>query len=305
MKEKVYNFIYLNSNRYLSLHCLQTFYWAIIIFPLTMIAWGIAAIRFIGVNGKSLFPLVSAIVWSSVYWIFVLTVKSKITPKSFALRFLVNGISGILVSALFWCLYTSFILLDGNPIVGFDFAIGILIFYLLFSVLYMGIVVLGVQKGIFRKIRKKAQSPKAISLSAFFSALLPMAGVMGMYTSKILRAYTSITVQNIVGTVALVFVIFIPILAHVNFVQYFYCKKYKISCDEFGNTTSPKLEQPVKAKKQSKEKDLNQPGYTASSSKKKFPLAIKILIGSVCVLIVLLIVVSLIFFIKGFIQGIT
>ena len=171
MKEKVYNFIYLNSNRYLSLHCLQTFYWAIIIFPLTMIAWGIAAIRFIGVNGKSLFPLVSAIVWSSVYWIFVLTVKSKRTPKSFALRFLVNGISGILVSALFWCLYTSFILLDGNPIVGFDFAIGILIFYLLFSVLYMGIVVLGVQKGIFRKIRKKAQSPKAISLSAFFSAL--------------------------------------------------------------------------------------------------------------------------------------
>lgn len=285
MKEKVYDFIYLNSNRYLSLHCLQTFYWAIIIFPLTMIAWGIAAIRFIGVNGKSLFPLVSAIVWSSVYWIFVLTVKSKRTPKSFALRFLVNGISGILVSALFWCLYTSFILLDGNPIVGFDFAIGILIFYLLFSVLYMGIVVLGVQKGIFRKIRKKAQSPKAISLSAFFSALLPMAGVMGMYTSKILRAYTSIAVQNIVGTVALVFVIFIPILAHVNFVQYFYCKKYKISCDEFGNTTSPNLE-PTKKLKRIK-------------TKKRIPLAIKILIGILGMPIIFFLIVFLIIFIKA------
>lgn len=284
MKEKVYNFIYLNSNRYLSLHCLQTFYWAIIIFPLTMIAWGIAAIRFIGVNGKSLFPLVSAIVWSSVYWIFVLTVKSKRTPKSFALRFLVNGISGILVSALFWCLYTSFILLDGNPIVGFDFAIGILIFYLLFSVLYMGIVVLGVQKGIFRKIRKKAQSPKAISLSAFFSALLPMAGVMGMYTSKILRAYTCITVQNIVGTVALVFVIFIPILAHVNFVQYFYCKKYKISCDEFGNTTSPNLE-PTKKLKRIK-------------TKKRIPFFIKILIGILGMPITFFLIVFLILFIK-------
>lgn len=285
MKEKVYDFIYLNSNRYLSLHCLQTFYWAIIIFPLTMIAWGIAAIRFIGVNGKSLFPLVSAIVWSSVYWIFVLTVKSKRTPKSFALRFLVNGISGILVSALFWCLYTSFILLDGNPIVGFDFAIGILIFYLLFSVLYMGIVVLGVQKGIFRKIRKKAQSPKAISLSAFFSALLPMAGVMGMYTSKMLRVYTSIAVQNIVGTVALVFVIFIPILAHVNFVQYFYCKKYKISCDEFGNTTSPNLA-PTKKFKRIK-------------TKKRIPLAIKILIGILGMPIIFFLIVFLIIFIKA------
>lgn len=284
MKEKVYDFIYLNSNRYLSLHCLQTFYWAIIIFPLTMVAWGIAAIRFIGVNGKSLFPLVSAIVWSSVYWIFVLTVKSKRTPKSFALRFLVNGISGILVSALFWCLYTSFILLDGNPIVGFDFAIGILIFYLLFSVLYMGIVVLGVQKGIFRKIRKKAQSPKAISLSAFFSALLPMAGVMGMYTSKILRAYTSIAVQNIVGTVALVFVIFIPILAHVNIVQYFYCKKYKISCDEFGNTTSPNLE-PTKKLKRIK-------------TKKRIPFFIKILIGILGMPITFFLIVFLIQFIK-------
>ena len=40
MKEKVYDFIYLNSNRYLSLHCLQTFYWAIIIFPLTMGSMG-------------------------------------------------------------------------------------------------------------------------------------------------------------------------------------------------------------------------------------------------------------------------
>ena len=176
--------------------------------------------------------------------------------KTFELRFLVNGITGLFISSLFWILYASFSLFDNNPVIGFDFSLWILLFYLLCSILHIGLVVLGVHKAIFKKIKDKSQTPKALAISAFFSAILPIASVMGMYTSRMLRAHASDAVQNIVGTFALVLVIFLPILAHINFVQYFYCKKYKFSCDENGDTTSPGLEPPPKIKKNWKSRPI-------------------------------------------------
>lgn len=243
MKERVKDLIYLDSKRYISIRSLRTFYWAILIIPITMLIWGIVAIKTIGLNWKSLFPLISIVVWSLLYWTFVLTVQGK-KKKTFELRFLVNGISGLLISSLFWILCASLSLLEDVPTIGFGFLLWILLFYLLFSVLYIGLVILGVHKGVFKKIKEKSQTPKALAISAFFAAILPSTGAIGMYTSKILRAHASDAVQDIIGTTALVLVIFLPILAHINFVQYFYCKKYKISCDEYGNTTSPDLEYP-------------------------------------------------------------
>lgn len=79
-------------------------------------------------------------------------------------------------------------------------------------------------------------------------------------------------VQDIIGTTALVLVIFLPILAHINFVQYFYCKKYKISCDEYGNTTSPNLEYHKKQKRKNierKEEVLEQTNISKGKSVKR------------------------------------
>lgn len=301
--------IYLDTQRYTSLRNLKIIYWAIIIIPLSMAVLGIAAINTIGVNWKSLFPLVSIGSWSLLYWLLVFILQSRKVKKTFELRFLVNGISGLLVSSLFWIIYSSLSLFDNNPLIGFDFSLWILLFYLLFSILYIGLVVLGVHKGIFKKIKKKSQTPKALAISAFFSAIPPSAGIMGMYTSKILRAHASDAIQDIIGTFALVLVIFLPILAHINFVQYFYCKKYKISCDEYGNTTSPNLEYHKKQKSKKverKEEVLEQTNVSKGKpAKKNIPLLIKILIGILVVPIILIFIVFTVFFIKGFIQGIS
>ena len=309
MKKNACDLIYLDTQRYTSLRNLKIIYWAIIIIPLSIAVLGIAAINTIGFNWKSLFPLVSIGIWSLLYWLLVLILQCRKVKKTFELRFLVNGLSGLLISSLFWIIYSSLSLFDNNPLIGFDFSLWILLFYLLFSILYIDLVILGVHKGIFKKIKEKSQTPKALAVSAFFSAILPSAGIMGMYTSKVLRAYASDAVQDIVGTTALVLVIFLPILAHINFVQYFYCKKYKISCDEYGNTTSPNLEYQKKQKRnkaKQKEVDLELPNVSkGKSSKKNIPLLIKILIGILVVPIILIFIVFLVFFIKGFIQGIS
>ncbi len=308
MKENVRDLIYLDSKRYISIQSLRVLYWAISIIPIIMLIWGIVAIKTIGLNWMSLFPLVSIVAWSLLYWTFVLTVQRK-KKKTFELRFLVNGVSGLLISSLFWIVYASLSLLEDVPTIGFRFLLWILLFYLLFSILYIGLVILGVHKGIFKKIKEKSQTPKFLAISAFFAAILPSAGVLGMYTSRILRAYASVAVQDIVGHSALILVIFLPILAHINFVQYFYCKKYKISCDEYGNTTSPNLEYHKKAKRNKVGRRgvlLEQPNASNSKSKKKkIPLIVKILIGVFSIPIIFILIVFLVFFIKGFIQGIS
>lgn len=308
MKENAKDLIYLDSKRYISIKSLRVLYWAISIIPFTMIVWGIVAINTIGLNWMSLFPLISIVVWSLLYWTFVLTVQGR-KAKTFELRFLVNGVSGLLISSLFWILHASLSLLENDPAIGFRFLLWILLFYLLFSILYIALIVLGVHKGIFKKIKEKSQTPKFLAISAFFSAILPSTGIMGMYTSRILRAHASDAVQDIIGTTALVLVIFLPILAHINFVQYFYCKKYKIICDEYGDTTSPMLEYHKKTKRNKAERKkglLEQPNVSnGKSSKKKIPLIVKILIGVFSIPIILFFIVFLVFFIKGFIRGIS
>lgn len=299
MREKVRDLIYLDTKRYVSLDKLRVVYWRIIIIPFFMVVMGIASINMTGVNWKSLFPFVSLAIWSLLYWIFVLTIQSKRTRKTFELRFLVNGISGLLVSSLFWIFYTSFNLVADNPIFELDFSLWILFFYLLFSVIYIGLIVIGIHKGVYKKIHKKSHTPKAIAIDAFLASILPIAGVSGMLTSKLLRAYASVSVQNIVATISFVLIIFLPALAHINFVQFYYCKKYGIDCDEDGNTTSPALERKPKENKKVKESKK-----TLHDKKKRIPLFIKILIGILCVPVAFFVILFIIGFIKAIIKNI-
>ena len=126
MKENVRDLIYLDSKRYISIQSLRVLYWAISIIPIIMLIWGIVAIKTIGLNWLSLFPLISIAVWSLLYWTFVLTVQGK-KKKTFELRFLVNGVSGLLISSLFWILYVSLCLLEDVPTIGFGFLLWILL----------------------------------------------------------------------------------------------------------------------------------------------------------------------------------
>ena len=117
----------------------------------------------------------------------------------------------------------------------------ILPIYLLFSVLYVGLIVLGTHKGVFGKIKEKSRAQWVIALDAVIASVIPIAGVLGMHTSKMLRNNADVSTQNVCISITLITIIFLSALAHINFVQYFYCKKYKIMCDENGDTTSPKL----------------------------------------------------------------
>lgn len=312
MKEKARDLIYLDTKRYVSIDSLRVFYWASIIIPVMMIVAGIVAINANGLSWKSLFPILSIAIWSLFYWMFVLIIQSKKIEKTFHLRFLVNGISGVFVSSLFWILYTSFNLVADYPLAGFDFSLWLLFFYLLFSFLYIGLVAFGVHKGVFKKIKEKSQTPKALAISAFCAAILPSAGSLGMYISRVSRNHANESVQNVLITVVLVLIMFLPILAHINFVQYFYCKKYEIFCDEYGDTKSPNLEWQKKVKgikAKSKDKNFENPDIT--NRKKTFSprLIIKILFAIIALLIVFLIIVFLVLFliafIKGFIKGIS
>lgn len=306
MRERARDFIYLHTKRYMSLDNLRVFYWAILIIPFSMVVLGSAAIKMTGVGWRSLFPLVSIAIWSLLYWALVFVLQNRKTKKTFALRFLVNGLSGLLLSSLFWILYTSICLIADKWIFGFDFCLWILFFYLLFSVLYVMLIILGVHKGVYKKIRKKTHTPRALALDAVLASLIPVSGVLGMMTSKWLRAHTNDRTQDLVAALGFVFLIFIPALAHINFVQYYYCKKYKILCDENGDTTSPDLEPRIKEKQPQKEKenDSKEASENKKKSKKKIPLAIKILLGIVAAPIVFFVIVFLVFFVKAVIQEI-
>lgn len=302
MKEKVRHFIYLDTTKYISLDDLKRFFVGILIVPFIMAIMSFAAIKTNGISEKTLFPLISAVVWMVLYCLFVLIIQSKRIKKNFELRFLVNGIVGLFLCSIFWLLYTSFNLLADTPLAGFDFSMWILLFYLLFSTFYIASVILGIHNGIFKKIKEKSQTSKALALSAFFTSIAPCSGVLGISTSKTLKQYATISVQNFVCTFAFVLIIFSSILIHINFVQYFYAKKYKILCDEYGNTTSPKLERQIQERKIRTSKKNNQ--FRQSLVKKKLSLILKILIGIIAIPIIFFIVVFIVFFIKGFI-GIT
>ena len=91
-------------------------------------------------------------------------------------------------------------------------------------------------------------------VSAFLGAAIPGTGLFGIYISRMIRYHMEISVQYAVMTALAMVLIFIPALAHINFVQYYYCKKYGITCDENGNETSPNLEE--KAQKNQKQKNI-------------------------------------------------
>lgn len=289
MREKVRDLVYLDTTRYTSLNNLRLFFWGIIFIPIIILI--------IGIVRKLAFPIVSIFLWGLLYWIFIFVIQNKHTKKTFQLRFLVNGISGLFLSSLFWIFFASFSSASNISFLSFNFLLWILIFYLVFSLVYIVLIILGVHKGIFARIREKNRTKTALIISSFFGALIPCSGVLGIYSSRLLRSHASISMQYTIITIIAVLVIFIPALAHINFVQYFYCKKYSILCDEYGNTTSPKLERYYKKKRTKREKNQQE-------KKKKLPLVIKILIGTVCIPIVSFVILFIIFFIKAITRNI-
>ncbi len=243
MRDKAKNLIYLDSGNYISLESLRVFYWGIIIIPIYNMIIGIA--------GKLFFPIVSTVLWSVLYWIFVLTVQSNRIKKTFELRFFVNGVVGTFISLLFWILFSSFSLASGQTV---DLIAWSLIGYLLFSLIYVVAIILCVHKDVFANVKENSKTKIILKISAFFGMLLPCSSIIGMYFSRLIHTNESMDIEDTVIRILLIILMFIPMLAHINFVKYYYCKKYKIDCDEYGNKLSPKLERKQNKKRKSNKK---------------------------------------------------
>lgn len=307
MREKVKNLIYLDTQRYMSIDNLMAFYWSILIIPFFMIVMGVASIQVSGVSWKTLFPIVSTIVWSFIYWLFVLIIKSNHVKKTFTLRFIVNGISGLLLSSLFMIFFFSLVFSSDTPFLSVDFVFWVMVFYVIFSLVYMVLIILCVQKDFFAAIREKTQTKTFIIISSFFGGVMPGAGVSGMYISRMMRSYVEIDVRYTVMVVLSLVLIFIPALAHINFIQYYYCKKYGIACDENGNDTSPALDSKRNVKilkdnekriKSNKKATINRTVKSLSKPKK----ILKIVLFALVAITSLFALLFLVFFVKTIIS---
>ena len=138
--------------------------------------------------------------------------------------------------------FFSLVFSSDTPFLSVDFVFWVMVFYVIFSLVYMVLIILCVQKDFFAAIREKTQTKTFIIISSFFGGVMPGAGVSGMYISRMMRSYVEIDVRYTVMVVLSLVLIFIPALAHINFIQYYYCKKYGIACDENGNDTSTALD---------------------------------------------------------------
>lgn len=299
MKEKARDLIYLDTKRYISLDMLRKFCKRSIFVPIILVTAGLLGIKHIGICFSTVFPLTSIIIWCILYYMFVLLIQSKKTKKTFELRFLVNGVMGVFFSLLFWILGTSANLIANEPFLPLAFPFWSLLFYLLFSAIYVALIVFGVHKGVYKKIREKSHSPRALLIDGILASIIPITGVLGMIISRSLRVHGSIELQNTMLAIGFVFLLFAPALAHINFVQFYYCKKYGINCDENGDTTSPMLERKPKNTKESKRSKKATDG-----KKRRMPLFLKILIGIVGVPIAFFVIVFVIAFIRAIIISI-
>lgn len=274
MREKALKLIHLNSGNYISYSFLKRFYWYILIIPFFTLIIGFHLLNQNGIAFKSLFPIVSIILWSIAYWAMVWTIKCNFVKKTFALRFLVNGAVGMFITSLMWIFFSSWNLMADEPFLEFSFFLWMILAYLLISAIYVLSIVAGVHNGIYAKIhiKKSAVSiPLTISSMAF----------LGVLVSHFLQNESSLSIQHIIMTISSIILIFTPSLSHVNYVKYYYCKKYNILCDENGDYESR---------------------YLCPEKKEKKKSFIKILLLVVVIVILVFIVVN---FTKGFIQGIT
>ena len=107
---------------------------------------------------------------------------------------------------------------------------------------------------VYKKYAQMEKNKRPIEIAAV--SIIPVSGTIGLVIGRIITRGLDIE-KNIIAYV--VFVIFIVVsmcfsLGHVNLLKYYYCKKYKIYCDESGDTTSPDLEYHKKAKRNKAER---------------------------------------------------
>lgn len=288
MKKKATDFVYLNTKSYLSTQQLLTSVALLAVF---------ASILFeLGSMTKNWTPAIVAGGSLFAYIAFVWMIISGRIKNSFPLRFLVNGTSLLFLSILWSELCFAFVSIAEPKMLSLLLPVGIL--YVIFSLLYVGFTVIGVHVGIYGHIRHFNNMPAVVAINAVLSSFIPVAGVLGMLHGRELRLTLASDEQINRMFMLGVALAFLCALGHVNFVQYYYCIKYSILCDENGDTTSPKL---IPAKKAESTKDSSadlekeQPKTKPKSLLKTIVRAILILLAIPVAVVILTVVAAAIY----------
>lgn len=256
---------------------------------------------------------ICVIIFTLLYILFVLIVCNKKTVKSFQLRFLTTAISGILL-AIHFLLYAYIVLNETNN--NMLYTILITLSIAVFASLFLSLlIVFSIKKGYFVKAYKIQKSPIFVVINNISLILIPVSGLIGAASTRIMRNHFGINSEAgaYIGGIIFVIVSIGALLASIfRIFQYYYARKFAITCDENGDTTSPGLELPPKIKKKWKSCPINttSPGLEPPPKVKKnwksrpiFKVLI-VLASIVGAIVGIFIVILIVAFIKGIVSAI-
>ena len=248
MDQKLYrDFVYLDDARYLDYENLKFVGWCVYLF-----LSGIILVY--GIVGKAASIIVAISLLDILYVIFLCVIRSRNIKKTYSFRFFVNGVSSIFLSMYF--------LLAGiTPMIANRYDVGVLsligiVSYILFVMLYCVVIQICIKKG----IPAKAAKSKKLQIASFIGAgLIPVSGMIGRSIAK--SMHSSFDFSNETWCYIAFFLFeFVALLSSlgtvINLMKYHYCRKFAITCDENGDTTSPGLEPPPKIKKNWKSRPI-------------------------------------------------
>lgn len=234
------DFVY-NSRYAFSLSAIDGFYNVSIVVTVLIALAAFVGVDSFGFTFEILFPVAAIAIWHLFYWLFKkkILLKIALNQSTFEFKFLARGIAGFFFSSLFLLFFMGPWAIIKEIAEGFVSGLLLLLLYLISSVLYVGIVIFCIHKGVYKKAAEKVKSPMYLAISAFSAALIPASGLIGWRIRRVLESTVSLSTQNILSTLLWSFVILCGICFHAELIAYYYCKKYKISCDENGNFTLP------------------------------------------------------------------
>lgn len=280
MEEKLRDFVHFNDDSYSSYGDIKTLFFCVCCFMTLLVGtFAVVAKRYLfllgllSVDCAFLFHLISL----KYFW-----------KNTYSLRFVSNGIVDALLSCLFLiCAYTVLSVANSGTTV---LKCGIFAVYTVGVSYPIWKVIRLAKSGKYSQVDQRFDKTKGLRFCGF---LIPVSGVLGIAIAEVIFGIFQVS-QQLVAYVSSSICIIISMLfsiGNVNFIKYYYCKKYNILCDENGNTTSPKLEPQAREKRPRRVR----PPKTA---KKKIPLPLKILIGILAVPIAFFVVVFMVAVVK-------
>ena len=272
MENKIRKFIYHNDTNYTSYGSMKYLFVCIFLF-LSLVVGTFAIVA------NLLWGLCILIVLDTTFLSYMIILRK--IKKTYRLRFLSESIINTLLSILF--LSSSIIILFSTECDSPGLVYGTLISYLIFTSIVLVITVIYSKSSIFKYTNNII--PKKYMLP--LGALIPFSGIVGMVIAKIV--FKNFHFENQVA-VYIFYVIFVVIslffaFGYSNYIKYYYCIRYKIYCDEFGESHSPELEN-------KKNKTIEKKASELKRKRRKSRRKLKIIIGVISIPFLLLFIIA-------------